>query len=143
MSPSMEQKSKITNKTRSKFALKCLTAKMYTPGNYHFYSIFSLNFEMLRVYIYKNRWVFFTNEKYCLNKYNVTLGMFKRISAFRILHRVGLSPHCISWYIKIVGVHPLGKLYCRSHSFFKYTVDYINHLLIHDVLHSIKHLMNA
>ena len=39
MSPSVEQKSKIANKKTSEFALNWLTAKMYTRGNYHFYSI--------------------------------------------------------------------------------------------------------
>lgn len=39
MSPSMEQKSKIANKKTSKFALNWLTAKMYTRGNYHFYTL--------------------------------------------------------------------------------------------------------
>ena len=38
MSPSMEQKSKITNKKTIEFALNWLTLKMYTGGNYPFYS---------------------------------------------------------------------------------------------------------
>ena len=34
-------------------------------------------------------------------------------------------------------------MYFRSNSFIKYTVDYIHHLVIHDVLYSIRHLMNG
>ena len=47
MSPSMEQKSKITNKKTSKLALNWLTAKMYMRGYYHFY-IFVTIFRNMR-----------------------------------------------------------------------------------------------
>ena len=47
MSPSMEQKPNIANKKTSKFALNWLTAKMYTRGNYHFYSISNITVQTI------------------------------------------------------------------------------------------------
>ena len=34
-------------------------------------------------------------------------------------------------------------VYYRSYVFIKYTVDYIHHLIIHDELYSVRHLMNG
>ena len=44
--------------------------------------------------------------------------------------------------IKVSGGGIVDKVYFKSHSFIKYMVDYIHHLVIHDVLYSIRHLMN-
>ena len=35
------------------------------------------------------------------------------------------------------------KMYFRLHLFVKYTVEYIHHFVIHDVLYSVRHLMNG
>ena len=50
----------------------------------------------------------------------------------------------------LVGVSALNqredtwyKVCFRSHTFLKYTVYYIHHLVIHDVLYSVRHLMNG
>ena len=37
----------------------------------------------------------------------------------------------------------MDKVHCRSHPFPKYTVDYIHHLVIHNVIYSVKHLMDG
>ena len=37
----------------------------------------------------------------------------------------------------------LDKVYLGSHLFFKHTVDYIRHLIIHDVLYSVRHLLKG
>ena len=56
-------------------------------------------------------------------------------------------PVCLSFPIQVLQsalVHnSLSKVHFRSHSVFKYTGDYIAHLVIHDGIYSVRHLMNG
>ena len=82
---------------------------------------------------------------YCINIWHCITKGFNLKLCHLIICKI--SPlHCVT---RKYAISPLrcGKLfsdqlYFRSHPFFKYTVDYIYHLVTHDVIYSIRHLMN-
>ena len=74
----------------------------------------------------------------------LTLGAFNDVTvALEVIQSI-VKHQCNHLSRSITPVQLLDKMcFIRSNSFIKCTVDYIHHLVIHDVLYSVRHLMNG
>ena len=56
---------------------------------------------------------------------------------------VSISHSHFNIYKIFVVFYDKDNVYFRSYSFFKHAVDYSHHSVIHDVIYSVRHLMNG